>query len=286
MRLRDQIDQLTFVARDVAMTLVGLLSDFGLKDSYVAQMKAAILTISPSTTIVDISHSIERYDVRQGMFVLASVAPYFPEESILLAVVDPGVGGSRRPLLLETRRSKFVGPDNGLLSPAAEKEGVTAAYHLNESKYFADKVSPTFHGRDVFAHAVGHLANDVPAFKMGPRITDYVRSTISEARLHDDEIHGRVLHIDHFGNVVTDIDFELLESGRIDFGARIRIRASSGDMEMQFCETYSDVSSGQLLATIGSQGFLELAVNQGDAARALGARVGDIILLQRVALSD
>jgi S-adenosylmethionine hydrolase len=121
---------------------------------------------------------------------------------------------------------------------------------------------------------------------MGPRITDYVRSTISEARLRDDEIHGRVLHIDHFGNVVTDIEFELLESGRIDFGARIRIRASSGDMEMQFCETYSDVSSGQLLATIGSQGFLELAVNQGDAARALGARVGDIILLQRVALSD
>ena len=268
------------------MVLVGLLSDFGLKDAYVAQMKAAILTISPSTNIVDISHGIEKYDVRQGMFVLASAAPYFPEGSIFLAVVDPGVGGARRPLLLETRRSKFVGPDNGLLSPAAEKEGVTAVYHLSKPEYFARRVSPTFHGRDVFANAVGHLANDVPPFKVGSRITDYVRSTISEAKLRDNEIHGRVLHIDHFGNVVTDIDSGLLKSVKIDFGTRIRIGHSSGLTEMQLCKTYSDVNSGEMLATIGSQDFLELAVNKEDAARILGARVGDPIILQRVGLSD
>jgi S-adenosylmethionine hydrolase len=120
---------------EVPIKLVGILSDFGLRDSYVAQMKAVILSRSPSTTIVDISHEIERHDVDQGMFVLASVTPYFPSGTIYLAVVDPGVGGSRRSLLLETERSKFVGPDNGLLVLAAEKEGIVNAYSTeNQTK--------------------------------------------------------------------------------------------------------------------------------------------------------
>lgn len=273
-----------YIRREI-MVLIGLVSDFGLKDAYVAQMKAVILSLSPAAVIVDISHEIARHDVHQGMFVLASAAPYFPSGTIFLAVVDPEVGGSRRPLLLETGKSKFVGPDNGILALAAEKEGLVRAYHLTESKYFAGNISPTFHGRDIFAYVVGHLANGVSPALMGQPVSDYVRLKISEARLEGRDIQGKVIHVDGFGNVVTNIHPELLERGGFESGGRLKLRIKGKMRDISLCRTYSDVASGELLATIGGHGFLELAVNQGDAAKLTGAKVGTSITFHRVGLS-
>jgi len=264
------------------MTLIGILSDFGLKDSYVAQMKGVILSISPSATIVDISHGIDRHDVQQGMFVLASATPYFPDNTIYLAVVDPEVGGPRRPLLLETRRSKFVGPDNGLLALAAEREDIVAAYHLTERQYFARSVSSTFHGRDIFAHVTGHLANGVSPSLLGRPVSDYTKPHIPTPRLDDDRIRGAVIHIDRFGNVVTNIDSQLLEREKIGIGSTIRLESNQGAREISFCSAYSDVGRGELLAVIGGHGFLELAVDQGDAAGLADVRVGSTVTIQRV----
>ena len=264
------------------MVLVGILSDFGLKDSYAAQMKAIILSISPAATIVDISHDIERHNIQQGMFVLASAVPYFPKDTIYLAVVDPGVGGSRRPLLLETKRSKFVGPDNGLLVLAAEKEGVVGAYHLTESRYFAERVSQTFHGRDIFAHVAGHLANGVPALLLGRPVSDYVRPRIAAPKLQGNKIQSTVLHIDGFGNIVTDVDSHLLDREKIIAGCTVKVEAGHMRREIPFCRGYSDAKPGELLAVVGGHGFLEFAVNQGDASRIIDVRVGSPITIQRV----
>jgi len=267
------------------MALIGLMSDFGLRDSYVAQMKGIILSICPSATIVDISHGIGKYNVQEGMFLLASAVSCFPAGTIYLAVVDPGVGGSRRPLLLETRRGKFVGPDNGLLTLAAEIDGDVRAYHLTESQYFAERVSSTFHGRDIFAHVVAHLANGVSPSLLGHPISDYVRAKVPAPKLRDGEIHGVVLHIDGFGNVVTNIGSQLLEQARLKFGGRLKLRTRDVIREIPLCRTYSDVNLGEFLATIGGHGFLEFAVNRGDAATLMGLQVGNPIILQRVGLS-
>lgn len=264
------------------MTLIGILSDFGLRDSYVAQMKAAILTICPSVTIVDISHEVEKYNIQQGMFVLASAIPCFPAGAIFLAIVDPGVGGARRPLLFETQKSELVGPDNGLLALAAEKEGIVNVYHLTKSQYFADNVSLTFQGRDIFAHVAGHLANGVSPSMMGPRIHNYVRSGFSSPKIRKSEIQGVVVHVDSFGNIVTNIDARLMERQKMAFGSRIRLRIGIGAREITYCKTYSDAGLGELLATIGGYGFLELAVNKGSAARLIALDVGDAIIIQSV----
>jgi S-adenosylmethionine hydrolase len=266
------------------MVLVGILSDFGLKDSYVAQMKAVILSISPSANIVDISHEIDRHNVQQGMFVLASATPYFPKDTIYLAVVDPGVGGPRRPLLLETRRSRFIGPDNGLLALAAEREDITAAYHLIESQYFAKRVSSTFHGRDVFAHVAGHLANGVSPSLLGQPVSDYTKPQIPTPRLDNDRIIGTAIHIDGFGNVVTNIDRQLLDRKGIGAGSFMRLEINNQVREVSFCSAYADVESGELLAVVGGHGFLEIAVNRGDASRFLEARVESPITIQRVTM--
>jgi S-adenosylmethionine hydrolase len=263
-----------------------MLSDFGQRDSYVAQMKAVILSRSPSTTIVDISHEIERHNIRQGLFVLASVTPYFPSGTIYLAVVDPGVGGSRRSLLLETERSKFVGPDNGLLALAAEKEGIINAYELDESRYPTKKISSTFHGRDIFAVAVGDIASGANSSDIASQISDYVKPMITIPKIRSNQIFATALYIDSFGNIVTNISREVLQRYKIDFGRKMKIDVKTIIKEIDFCKTYSDVASGQLLATIGGHGYLELAINQGNAAEHINLETGDNLLVQIVGLSE
>ncbi|MCK5627590.1 MAG: SAM-dependent chlorinase/fluorinase [Candidatus Bathyarchaeia archaeon] len=270
---------------EVPIGLVGILSDFGLRDSYVAQMKAVILSRSPSTTIVDISHGIERHNIDQGMFVLASVTPYFPSGTIYLAVVDPGVGGSRRSLLLETERSKFVGPDNGLLVLAAEKEGIVNVYELDESRYHINKFSSTFHGRDIFAVAVGDIASGNAPSDIASQISDYVKPMIIKPKIRSNQIDAIALHIDYFGNVVTNISQRILQRYKIDFGCKMKIKVKAITKEIDFCKTYSDVASGQLLATIGGHGYLELSINQGNAAEHIDLKNGDKLLVQIVGLS-
>jgi len=265
----------------VTTPLITLLSDFGLKDPYVAEMKAVVLSICPQARLVDISHEIEKFNVRMGAFVLASAAPYFPKGTIHVAVVDPGVGTKRRALLVEARRAFFVGPDNGLLMMAAEKQGIRHVYEITNERFMLSRVSRTFHGRDVFAPVAAHLANGYKSSDSGSEIHDYVLPRFVKPRLTKNGLFGEVLHIDDFGNIVTNISRTELEKTGIQEGEIVRLRLRDKTIKLKFCSTYGEVSVGKSLALIGSHDFLEISANQGNASKKFGARVGDTVAVLR-----
>lgn len=260
--------------------IITLLSDFGLKDPYVAEMKAVILSICPDANIVDITHEVGKFDVRMGAFILARVAQYFPERTIHVAVVDPGVGTERRPIIVETSRSLYVGPDNGLLMLSAVREGIRQAHKIANPKYVLRSVSRTFHGRDIFSSAAAHLANGVPPTEFGPVVEDPVMPKYVKPRITGTEILGEVIHIDGFGNIVTNISpVELGELG-IREGDRLRARLKGKTLTLRLCSAYGDVSRGNPLSIIGGTDFLEVAINQGNAARTYDINVGDSVQVE------
>ena len=257
------------------MSIISLLSDFGHKDPYVAEMKAVILSINPQARIVDITHEIEKFNIRMGAYVLASAAPYFPPNTIHVAVVDPGVGTKRRPIIAETRRSFYVGPDNGLLMLAAHKEHIKKVYTIDNPKYMLSEVSKTFHGRDIFAPAAAHLTEGIKPSDFGPAIQDYILPELAKPHARNGELLGEVLHIDDFGNIVSNISAEDLESTGFHEGASFLVRLGGKTLNIRFCSAYGEVPSGTPLALIGSSNFLEVAVNQESASRIFKAKVGD-----------
>lgn len=259
------------------MPIITLLSDFGLKDPYVAEMKAVILSICPEATIVDISHEIRKFDVRMGAFVLASAAPYFPSGTIHVAVVDPGVGTKRRPIIVETRRTFYVGPDNGLLMLSAKKEEIHHVHNITSRRYVLPKVSRTFHGRDIFSCAAANLAKGVSPPKFGPEIHDYVTPRFAKPYLKGDELFGEVLHVDGFGNVVTNISVKDLEKMGLQEGRFLHVKLKNKTLEVKLCSAYGEVPIQSPLAIIGSSDFLEVSVNQGDASKAFQVKTGDPI---------
>ncbi len=257
------------------MSIISLLSDFGHKDPYVAEMKAVILSINPEAHIVDISHEIEKFNIRMGAYVLASAAPYFPEKSVHVGVVDPGVGTQRRAIIVETSRSFYVGPDNGLLMLAAQKEHITNVYTIDNPKYMMPKVSRTFHGRDIFAPAAAHLAAGSEPSDFGPVIDDYIVPDFAKSRQRNGELLGKVLHIDDFGNTISNISAEDLKNVGIREGNTIQVMLGDRTLTLKFCSAYGEVPGGTSLALVGSSNFLEVAVNQRNASRTFGAKVGD-----------
>jgi len=259
------------------LPIITLLSDFGLRDPYVAEMKAVILSICPETTIIDISHEISKFDIRTGAFVLASAAPYFPSGTIHVAVVDPGVGTKRRPIIVETDRSFYVGPDNGLLMLSAQKEGIRHAYHITSREYMLPKISRTFHGRDIFSCAAVHLARGISPSKFGPEIHDYVMPEFAKPHFKEDKLFGEIVHIDDFGNVVTNISEKDLEKIGIHEGRFLHVKLGDKTLKIKLCSAYVEVSIQSPLAIIGSSDFLEVAVNQGDASKTFNVKIGDAI---------
>lgn len=266
----------------LTLPIITLLSDFGLKDPYVAEMKAVILGISPGARIVDISHFIPKFDVRIGAFTLASAAPYFPDGTIHVAVVDPSVGTRRRALMVKTKRYFYIGPDNGLLVIAAEKDGISQVCEIRNPEFALDKVSSTFHGRDIFAPAAAHLANGVPLRKFGPEVKDYKRPIFSKPTLRaGKKLEGQVLHIDDFGNLITNVmSSDLAESG-IKPAKPLSIRLRGTVLHLRLCKTYGEAPLRTTLALIGSHDFLEIAVNRGNASRKLRAKVGDAVVISQ-----
>jgi len=260
---------------EATVSIITLLSDFGLKDPYVAEMKAVILSIHPQARIVDITHEIEKFNTCLGAFVLASVTPYFPAGTIHVAVVDPGVGTKRRPIIVETKRSYYVGPDNGLLMLAAQKEGVGHVYHANNPQYMLPKVSRTFHGRDIFAPVAAHLARGSPPSEFGPEIQDYVFPKFAKPRVRKGELLGEVLHIDDFGNIVSNISAEDLEKMGIREGCSLRVKLDGDTLTLKLCSAYGEVPAETALAIIGSGDFLEISINQGSASRTFKVKNGD-----------
>jgi hypothetical protein len=257
--------------------IITLTTDFGLRDPYVAEMKAAILSISSETVIVDVSHEIEKFNIRMGAYVLTSASPHFPKGTIHVAVVDPGVGTQRRSLLIQTKQGFFVGPDNGLLLLAAERQSVTSIREITNTKLMLPLVSNTFHGRDVFAPAAAHLAKGVSPAEFGPEVRDVKKPEFSKVKREKGTLTGEVLHIDGFGNIITNLSKEELSSLHAEDTLDVGLANCTG--VLKFGKTYAEAKPEEALALIGSHGYVEIAVNQGNAAEKFQAKPGDKIKL-------
>lgn len=259
----------------LTIPLITLLSDFGAKDPYVAEMKAVVLSICPEARITDISHQIEKFNIRMGAFVLASTAPYFPAGTVHVAVVDPGVGTKRRPLIVETKRCFYVGPDNGLLMLSAQKEGIRHVYNISNPHYILPTISRIFHGRDIFAPAAAHLAKGCVPSKFGLEVHDYLIPRFAKPRMRKGVLFGEVLYIDDFGNVVSNISTKDLEKAGIKENCLLDVKFRKKVLKLKFCTAYGEVPVKAPLVLIGSSNFLEVSINQGNASEALKVKIRD-----------
>jgi S-adenosylmethionine hydrolase len=259
--------------------IVTLLSDFGVKDPYVAEMKAVMLSVCPEARIIDISHQIEKFNIRMGAFVLASAVPYFPVGTVHVAVVDPGVGTKRRPLIVETERCFYVGPDNGLLMLSAQREGIRHVYNISNPDYVLPTISRTFHGRDIFAPAAAHLSKGCTPSEFGPEIHDYLIPRFAKPQMRRGCLLGEILYIDDFGNVVSNISTKDLEKVGMKESCLLHVKFRKKVLKLKFCPAYGEVPVKAPLVLIGSSGFLEVSVNQGNASEAFKVKIGDSICL-------
>ncbi|MGO8807695.1 MAG: S-adenosyl-l-methionine hydroxide adenosyltransferase family protein [Candidatus Bathyarchaeia archaeon] len=254
--------------------MITLTSDFGLRDPYVAEMKGVILTIAPNAVVVDITHEIEKFNVRAAAFALASSAPYFPDGTVHLAVVDPGVGTDRRAIVMQTKRGCFVGPDNGVLNLAAQSQGVQHVYQLSKQKFMMPKVSGTFHGRDIFAPAAAYLEKNVQPAEFGPEISDLVTPEFAKVKFSGGVLTGEVLDVDGFGNAITNITEK--EVVCIE-GKTVNVELTHASLKIRFGKAYAEATLHEPILLIGSHGFLEIALNQASAAEKLFLKAGDKI---------
>ncbi|AFV23720.1 hypothetical protein Mpsy_1513 [Methanolobus psychrophilus R15] len=254
------------------MAIVTLTTDFG--TLYPASLKAVILGICPGMDIVDITHLVPHADIRAGAFAVYSVVKYFPEGTVHIAVVDPGVGTSRKAIVIVSGGQYFVGPDNGLMVPAAGKLGDPEVYEIT-NKDLLNTVSSTFHGRDIFARVGAFIAKGMDVGEVGGKIDDYIGLDISDAVIRDNCILAEVNYIDDFGNVITNIPHNLVHR-KILPGTVLEIEGHC----VPFLQTYGQVQVGDILCIIGSHEFFEIAVNQGSAAEILGLRNGDRVNIQ------
>jgi len=264
------------------MSIISLLSDFGHKDPYVAEMKAVILSVNPQVRFVDITHEITKFCIPMGAYTLASAAPFFPLNTVHVAVVDPGVGTNRRPIIVHTQRNLYVGPDNGLLILAANKEKITKVYVIDNPKYMLATVSNTFHGRDIFAPVAAHLSKGVKPCEFGSEINDYVCPKFTTAHFKDAELVGEVLHVDDFGNVISNISVHDLEKLGLQLGCSVRVELGDNGFNVPFGSAYGEVACGDAVLLVGGGDFVEVSVNQGNASKLFNENVGDTFCLSLV----
>ena len=260
-----------------APPIIALLTDFGTRDHFVGVMKGVIAGICPQARIIDISHDIEPQNVAQGAFVLHVSRRYFPDETVFVCVVDPGVGTERRPVAVRAGGSWFAGPDNGLLYPEWESRTPRvddAIVELDNPDFWLEDVSGTFHGRDIFAPVAAHLALGVAATEMGAYVTDLVGLSIAKPKpLDDGSTQLVVLHVDRFGNLVTNMRSDALPHQRSS------VTFSIGGVEAAGVQA-NFASSEKLIAVAGSSGYIELAVPGGSAAEALDSGLGATVIMR------
>lgn len=257
---------------------VSFTTDYGTSDGFVAACKGVIASIAPHIRVIDVTHDISPQDIRRAATVLAHTVGYLPP-AVHLAVVDPGVGTSRRGVVVEAGGSLLVGPDNGLLVPAANAlGGVTACHELVAPRFRLPDVSRTFHGRDIFAPATAHLASGVTPSDFGPSLTDLVRLPEPRSVVTGAQLTSEIIGVDRFGNLqLAATSAELLLFGVVP-GDRVRVRHYRSTVDGMIGETFADVPSGTLLVHVDSAGQVALAVNGGSAAEALAGRVGDVTI--------
>jgi S-adenosyl-L-methionine hydrolase (adenosine-forming) len=274
--------KLTYIREDDLklrnMSIISLTTDFG--DLYSTAMKAVILGINPGVQIVDVTHSIRQAGIREGAFVLYSLVPYFPAKTVHIGVVDPGVGTSRRALAIKAGKTGqeqyFVGPDNGLLIPAVRRLGEMEIYEItNRDFMLKSRISATFHGRDIFAPVGAHLSGGLEIEKVGPKISDFVDLDFGSFGIDGSFLVGEVIFADGFGNVITNIPEDIILRF-FAFGSEAEVNGR----RVPFVQTYGFAGQEKPLILIGSHGFLEIAINGGNAALKFGLKNGDPVAVK------
>jgi S-adenosyl-L-methionine hydrolase (adenosine-forming) len=268
----------------LAFRFLTFTSDYGLEDEFVGVCRGVVKRFAPDVEILDISHAIPPQDVRAGAIVLAQAVRFMPA-AVHLAIVDPGVGTHRRAVVIGTREGPpLVGPDNGLLSLAAEALGGAAqAHEIAREDLFLQPVSRTFHGRDIFAPVAARLALGMSPDDVGPSIpvAELVQIEMPVSKVDDDHVHGQIVQTDHFGNLQLNVSRDELESLGIMLGDPLELRVGGKAHEVQFCQTFAEVPAGRLAVLEDSYRRISVAVNQGSAAKRLEARRGDPVILAR-----
>ena len=254
--------------------IITLTTDFGLNDHFVGVMKGVILEITPDVQLIDINHSVQAFDVLDGALTISQAYSYFPSGTVHMVIVDPGVGSTRRPIVLATDRHFFVAPDNGVLSLIYDRESRFSVRHLTNEHYFLQTPSQTFHGRDIFSPIAAYLAKGLDPQRFGDEITDYVRFAAPRPKPTDERtLRGVVLKVDRFGNLITNItpgDIPMLfEKAPRPF----KIALGKGEIK-RICSNYAEGAPGEAFAILGSMGYLEIASNRGSAYQLLGAGKG------------
>jgi S-adenosylmethionine hydrolase len=260
------------------MTIITLLTDFGEQDGFIGMMKGVILSIAPQVTLVDITHQVEPQDIRQGAFLLAQAASFFPPGTIHVAVVDPGVGTARRPIALRLGGHTFVGPDNGLftlvLQQAEAGHQTFEAVTLDKPEFWLPVVTRSFHGRDIFAPVAAHLAMGKSLTDLGTPLTALVRLTFPAPQRTTSGWQGEVISIDHFGNLITNLDASHLGDPQ---GVSLIV---AGNTLQGISQTFGERAPGELIAMIDSSGQVSVAVVNGNAARLLGLKIGAPVTIE------
>lgn len=258
------------------MRLIAFLSDFGLRDYYVGAVKAVVKRLCPLCEVIDITHEVGSWSLLEAEYILSCCYDDFPEGTVFLVVVDPGVGTSRKAIVVKTRNYWFVGPDNGVLVGVAEREGSFKAWAI-EKVPFTHKHSYTFHGRDIFAPVAAYIAQGGSVEDIGSPLTELVHLEKPPTGVADGKLSGYVAHIDKFGNVATSITGEMLRRAGADVGSTLLVSTPRGVHRLRLRRTFGEVAEGELFALVNSCGRLEFAVNKGSASEAMKAEVGDAV---------
>lgn len=260
------------------MNIISLITDFGLKDNFVGVMKAVILKVNPQAKIIDICHEIKPQDITEAAFLLKSSFRYFPEGSVHLAVVDPGVGSERKIVIVKTRNYFFVAPDNGILSPTLENEPPIELIDVTNKTYFLKPISSTFHGRDIFAPIAAYLSRGKSIRSFGRKIESFKRLELPRIKMDSENLVGEIIYIDRFGNLISNIDKDNL----FNFikGKRFKICIKNKAIE-KISRSYFEGASLKPLALVGSSNYLEIALNSGSARDKLRVSKGDKIIIRR-----
>ncbi len=251
--------------------IITLTTDFGDESGYAGVMKGVILTVNPDCQIIDITHRVSQQDVEEAAFLLNNSFSYFPEHSIHVVVVDPGVGSERKPILVETDKYWFVGPDNGVFSFMFLMEGFKKVWGITNKSYFLPEVSSTFHGRDIFAPVAAHLSLGVSAEELGKELKGFVMLKDLEPKVEAGVIKARVVYADHFGNLISNISKDLFSRLVADKSFNISV---GGEMIQKLSLSYADVRDGEVLALFGSSRWLEISVKNGNCQKELDIKKG------------
>jgi hypothetical protein len=257
---------------------ISLLTDFGLADNFVGVMKGVIFNINPLAKIIDITHSIHPHDIRQAAFILKYSFKFFPKGTIHVVVVDPTVGSKRKNIIVQTDNYYFIGPDNGVLYLAVRQDNIKKIIRMDNDKYFLSPVSDTFQGRDIFAPAAAHLSKGAPIDSLGTILQQMVSIKLPEAMIKKNCLIGEVIHIDNFGNLITNIEKELFENfvSKQRFAIRINKKTIT-----RISHSYCEAKVGDLLAIFDSFNMLEISVNQNSADTLLHSKLGTRITVEK-----